>query len=169
MSQILAVAHGKPAPPPIAAQAVYLHPGQLVMTEQPTIVTTILGSCVSLCMRDRRLGRSAINHYLLPADAARPASALPTRYGDAANDALLSRMLCAGSRPEDLEVKVFGGACVLEAFAAGTDHLGARNVAAALDFLARHHITLDSQDTGGRRGRKLIYHTASGHALVRAL
>lgn len=151
------------------ADSVYLHPGQVLTAAEPTTVTTILGSCVSICLRDVRRGVAGMNHFLLPDGGTGAVAGAAGRYGDAASELLLERLLAGGSRRQDLEAKVFGGASVLTGARAGGDHLGARNVAAALAFLERRAIPVSSRDTGGVRGRKLIYLTTSGDALVRIL
>jgi len=152
-----------------AASSVYLHPGQFLVAVAPTVVTTILGSCVSVCMHDARRRIAAINHFLLPVGGSTSPAAQAGRYGDWVSEELLTRMLQEGSRRQDVEAKVFGGACVLGAPDREGIHLGYRNVEAALAFLDRQGITVRSRDTGGARGRKLIYHTDTGDALVRLL
>lgn len=155
------------APPP-AARGLYLHPGHLVVADNSAAVTTILGSCVSLCLHDVRRGVGGINHFLLPGGGADASPAQAARYGDVACARLLESLVHGGSRAGDLSAKVFGGARVLSAFG-GEDHLGMRNAAVALAFLDAHGIPLGSCDVGGIRGRKLIFHTDTGDAFVRSL
>lgn len=144
----------------------YLHPGHLLAPEVPHEVTTILGSCVAVCLLDRSRGVGGINHYLLP-EGHGPAQRNP-RFADTALPTLLERLAALGSRAERLEAKVFGGACVLDAFQGRPEgRLGERNVEVALAFLKGLKIPVVSQDTGGSRGRKLIFHTDSGLALIR--
>ena len=70
---------------------VYLHPGQLVVATQPMQVTTILGSCVAVCLWDPPLGIGGTNHYLLPVGLKTSSTGL--RYGNVAIEELLERML----------------------------------------------------------------------------
>jgi chemotaxis protein CheD len=153
--------------PSLEARSVYLHPGQLFASAEPASVTTVLGSCVSVCLWDRVRGIGGINHYLLPLWAGNGASS--PRFGNVAMEALLARMLGIGARPLDLEAKVFGGACMIQAFRRRENHLGGQNVDRALDFLQKRGVPISSQDTGGQRGRKLIFHTATGAAWLRQL
>lgn len=155
-----------PAPP----SAVYLHPGKMFAGAEPATVTTILGSCVAVCMFDAGRGVGGINHYLLPHWAA--GSEGSARYGNVALRALLDRVVALGARREALQAKVFGGACVLAAFreaGPGAMHLGERNSELAAAFLAEASIPLVGRDVGGTRGRKLIFRTDDGTALVRTL
>lgn len=157
------------AAPPAERGATYLHPGQVVAPATPHVVTTILGSCVAVCLHDSAKRVGGINHYLLPGGSGSPREVNP-RFGDHALQLLLRRVLALGCRRETLQAKVFGGACVLEAFQrADQEHLGTRNVETALDFLRAEGIPVAGQDTGGQRGRKLLFHTDSGTALLKLI
>lgn len=158
---------------PVAADApgrdaVYLHPGQLVLCDRPTAVTTILGSCVSVCLYDERTGAAGMNHFLLPHWAGTGENG--ARFGGAAMRQLVDGLRRLGARTADLRAKVFGGACVLQAFErADREHLGTRNAQVALEFLRAEGIPVLAEDTGGRRGRRLCFHTDDGAALVRLI
>jgi chemotaxis protein CheD len=142
----------------------YLPPGQLVASAEPLVVTTILGSCVSLCLWDASSGVGGINHYLLPTGVG--AESQLERYGDYANERLLRQMLGLGARLSRIRAKIFGGACVLVAFRKGSD-FAQRNIGAAMEFVRERGIALMAEDVGGNRGRKLRFHTNDGTALIR--
>jgi len=148
-------------------RSVYLQPGHVFASAGPTEATTVLGSCVAVCLWDHRLRIGGANHFLLPylADAA---SASP-RYGNVAIERLMRDLERLGSRTEDLVAKVFGGASVLEAFRDERDHLGAKNVDLARRILGAHAIPIVAEDVMGVRGRKLVFRTDTGIALVRLL
>jgi chemotaxis protein CheD len=150
----------------VARTGVYLHPGQLFASREPHTVTTILGSCVAICLWDpvRRVGGA--NHYLLPQAVGDGLAS--TRFGRAAIESLLERVQALGSRRQDLRAKVFGGACVIEAFAQRS-HLGTENADLGLEILRCEGIPVVATDVGGRRGRKVIFHTDSGLVLVRLI
>jgi len=153
----------------IPRKSVYVHPGQLYVSAQPSAATTILGSCVAVCLWERNLGLGGINHYLLPHGTGAGHAAL--RFASGAITALLNKLLLLGARKDRLQAKIFGGACVLDAFRAkGTDrHLGAKNVDIAKQLLGQEGLPIVAEDVGGTRGRKLIFHTDSGTALVRLI
>ncbi len=153
---------------PAPSETLYLHPGGLVVSVEPLCVTTILGSCVSVCLWDARLELGGLNHFVLPHEA-RAGLPTPQRYGNLALRALLDGLLALGSRPADLRARVYGGACVLAAFRGRERHLGAANVAVARRFLAQAGIPIVAQDTGGERGRRLVFHTRDGSAQVSLL
>ena len=168
MNAALAGRRREPGAAPAPARSVYLHPGKLFAAAEPATVSTILGSCVAVCLFDAEQGVGGVNHYLLPHWAA--GAEASARYGNVALAALLERVLALGARREALQAKVFGGACVLDAFRGdGAGHLGERNARLADGFLRGEGIAVAARDVGGSRGRKLLFRTDDGTALVRAL
>ena len=145
----------------------YLHPGEVATSAQPLALSTVLGSCVGVCLFDAERGVGGMNHFLLPDSAGHARGS--ARFGDLAMAQLLAEVLAAGGRREWLAARVYGGACVLSAFCAGSRHLGERNVEVALDFLDARAIPVLECDTGGRRGRRLVFHTHTGAAQARRI
>jgi len=146
--------------------SVYLHPGQLFVSPEPHTMTTILGSCVAVCLWDPVLRAGGANHYLLPQDVGDGLAS--ARFGSVAIHRLIEGLQALGSQKQDLRAKVFGGACVIDAFAQGT-HLGTENADLGLRILRQEGIPVVAEDVGGRRGRKVIFHTDSGLVLVRLI
>jgi len=142
---------------------IYLHPGGLWAESVAGAITTVLGSCVSVCLWDPQTTLGGINHFILPTGGSQPSA----RYGNHALPMLLERVLQMGARRETLFGCVFGGAAVIPGQTG--PRLGSRNVAAALDFLEREDIALLRQDVEGRQGRKLTFRTIDGTTLVRKL
>jgi chemotaxis protein CheD len=149
--------------PGTTEQQLYLHPGQLCFTTEDMVVSTVLGSCVSICLYDEAHAATGVNHFLLPERGARIAS---PRFGDSANEALLERFQKIGVKTAKLRAKVFGGASM---GGSSAGDLASRNVEVALAFLRSNDIPIVSQDTGGERGRKLIFRTCDATAWVRLL
>ena len=152
-----------PGPAPAPAR-VYLPPGRLYASGEDVKVTTILGSCVAVCIWDAQAEVGGMNHFLLPSGS--PAS---PRFGDSAVALLIGQVLERGARRGRLAAKVFGGACVLEAFRADPWSLGARNVEIAREQLAAAAIPVVGEDVGGDRGRKVVFHVRTGAAWVRPI
>ncbi len=148
-------------------RAVYLAPGQVIASAEPAEASTILGSCVAVCLWDPRTRTGGANHFLLPDWAGSGTGT--ARYGNVAIASLVQRMEELGARQRDLQAKLFGGAAVLEAFRNRPDHLGARNVALARHLLEQLAIPVVAEDVGGSRGRKVLFRTDSGLALVRLI
>jgi chemotaxis protein CheD len=145
----------------------YLHPGEIHASGHPARVTTILGSCVAVCLFDARRHVAGLNHFLLPSAPA--ASATSIRYGDVAIGVLIRRVLNLGATREGLTAKIFGGANVLHAFAEGSRHIGLANVDVARELLERNGIPLVAEDVGGTRGRKLVFSLPDGAAWVKGI
>jgi chemotaxis protein CheD len=152
-------------PDEISEIIVHIHAGQLFVSPSPITLSTVLGSCVAVCLFDYELRYGGANHYLLPF---REGAGATARFGNVAIDELVTRMLALGSRRRDLRAKIFGGACTI----AGRDpeeSLGAQNVEVARELLDRYEITIVAEDVGGTRGRKLLFHTDGGECWVRRL
>ena len=144
---------------------VFLAPGSLHCAAVPARVTTILGSCVAVCLWDRRLRVGSINHYLLPHHCGGEPS---LRFGDIAIDMLVEAMLRLGCQPGSLHAKLFGGAAVL-GLATGGDPVGDQNVRIALARLCQHGIPVAARDTGGPSGMVIRMLTESGAVMVRRI
>ena len=146
-------------------QGKYLYPGQMIVTTAGTHVTTILGSCVSVCLWDSSVEIGGMNHFLLPTNPRRHESDL--RYGDVAMHKLVEALVAKGAFLQRLTAKIFGGACVVDGLARLS--IGEQNVAVALEFLRDRQIPVSVDETGGKRGRKLIFHTGNGRAAVKEI
>jgi chemotaxis protein CheD len=147
---------------------VYLHPGEMFSSSETCVVTTVLGSCVAVCLWDSLLRQGGVNHFLLPFQAGK--SPPSPRFGDGAIPILIGKLLDLGSKKENIEAKIFGGACVIHAMQeGGREHLGTKNVEVAKKILESEKILIVKEDVGGLRGRKLIYQIHSGVAWVKLL
>jgi len=147
----------------VAVARHYLYPGTLFAHRQQHLVTTVLGSCVSVCLWDTALRIGGINHYLLPLWNG---DGLPTpKYGNIAIGKLIDKLqgLGAGSK---LVAKIFGGASMWEK-TDGLLAIGQRNIELASDLLEQHRIPIISQDVGGPVGRKIIFNTGDGTVLLK--
>lgn len=152
-----------PSPPSNATPHINLNPCMLSAHREETEVTTLLGSCVSVCLWDPRLGYGGMNHYMLPLWNG---DGLPTpKYGNVAIEKLIEKMLSFGSRREQLVAKCFGGANVL-GDTTGHMLIGERNVTLAQELLAIHRIPIVASEVGGFRGMKIIFNTRSGIVLA---
>jgi chemotaxis protein CheD len=163
-----------PASPPITVRApdaggrlqFYLHAGQLHAAAAPTAITTVLGSCVSVCLHDPVTKIGGMNHYLLPHHVERERS---PRFGNVAVPQLVEALLQAGARRGGLVAKIFGGASVIGAMGGRGRRLGEENALLAVRLLEEAGIPVLDQDVGGSRGRKLVFFSDEGAAWVRQL
>jgi chemotaxis protein CheD len=143
-------------------QRAYLLPGQLHASAEPCQIKTILGSCVAICLWDKRRSAGGMNHFLLP--ASREGQAASLRFADEATKVLLEQLRTLGCRPPNLRAKIFGGAALFQLRDRYATSLGAKNVAAALDLMKSAGIPVIAQETGGAMGRKVIFNTDDGVA-----
>lgn len=144
----------------------YLMPGGVLVASEPTRCTTILGSCVSVCLFDVFAGVGGINHFLLPGSPP-AADAEPLRWSSSACAELYERVVSAGAARGRLQVKVFGGASV--GVHRGGMRIGERNVEAAMAAVTGWRLLPVASDVGGVAGRKLVFETHSGRAWVKTL
>jgi chemotaxis protein CheD len=143
---------------------VYLHPGGIWAEAYASVITTVLGSCVSVCLWDADTALGGINHFVLP----RGGAVRSAHYGGHAMPMLLESVLELGARQSSLVSCVFGGASIFPIEGKGPQ-LGSRNVSVALDFLDREGIAVLRSDVGGGQGRKLTFRTTDGSTLVRKM
>jgi len=126
-------------------------------------ITTLLGSCVAVCLWDSSLACGGMNHYMLPLWNG---EGLPTpKYGNVAIEKLIENLLQFGCERRNLVAKCFGGASLF-ADPTGIMRIGARNIAVAEELLEIHRIPIIAKEVGGLQGMKVIFNTKSGVALV---
>jgi chemotaxis protein CheD len=154
------------APDPGNRVQVYLHAGQLFAAASPTAISTVLGSCVAVCLHDPITKIGGMNHFLLPLHVEREHS---PRFGTVAVPALVEALVKAGASRGALVAKVFGGASVIGAMATRARRLGEENAILALRLLEEARIPVLDKDVGGSRGRKVVFFADEGTAWVRQL
>lgn len=144
----------------------YLFPGHIFAHSEPHVVTTVLGSCVSVCLWDPVLRMGGINHYMLPLWNGEGLAS--PKYGTVAIPRLIEIMLEMGSCRSDLVAKVFGGGDILRV-TNGIMNVGQRNVDFALQALADEGIPIVACNVRGSQGRKIIFDTGAGTVLMKKL
>jgi chemotaxis protein CheD len=149
-----------------------LQPGELYLARSPSILRTILGSCVGVTFWSERLAAGALCHGVLPrCPVTRPANFATSdwhRYVDFCIRYLAQQFDALGARRQDVEVKVFGGADVLPVDRIRSDRptVGAQNCQVAAQVLAEEGFTVSASDVGGLRGRRIHFHTGTGEVLL---
>ena len=145
--------------------AAKIGPGEYYITQRDMLIVTVLGSCVSACMRDPVAKVGGMNHFMLPdRDIEGPLSA-SARYGAYAMEVLINQLFALGARRERLEAKVFGAARVLP----GMSDIGERNAAFAIDYLKRESIRVIAEDLGSNEPCKIYFFAQSGRVLLKRL
>ncbi len=151
---------------PAVRERRFLQPGHLVVSAVPLSVTTILGSCIAVCLWDAHKGIGGMNHFMLPNLAGSSVSS--ARFGNVAMEELVEKMRAAGARMPLVRARVFGGSCMFQQMQSAS-HLGAKNADVALEFLRRRGIEVVQLDVGGNRGRKLIFETETGNVCLNTI
>ncbi len=150
--------------------AAKISPGEYYFTEKDMVIVTVLGSCVSACIRDNITGIGGMNHFMLPdsasADKDSPVSE-SMRYGTYAMEVLINQLLRNGARRENLEAKIFGGGNVLKSFT--TINVGDRNALFVRKFLKEERIRVTGEDLLDIYPRKVYYFPKTGKVLVKKL
>ncbi|MGF1644042.1 MAG: chemoreceptor glutamine deamidase CheD [Thiotrichales bacterium] len=148
-------------------------PGDYYVGTQDELITTVLGSCVAACIRDTQRKVGGMNHFLLPLGDMgggggweTTSVSASTRYGNFAMEHLINGILRSGGKKQNLEIKLFGGASVMDL---ASSDVGRRNIDFVLSFLREEGLPVHSQDLGGTLPRKLMYHPLTGKALVKKL
>ena len=142
---------------------VHVGQGEHYVTGDPAVMlTTILGSCVAMCLRDPVAGVGGMNHFLLP-DGAGGGVDAGRRYGAYAMEVLINDCLKAGARRERLEAKLFGGGRMFDSL----KDVGRANADFAERFLRDEGVPLVGGSLRGAGGRRVQYWPVSGRALQR--
>ncbi|MCM1512571.1 MAG: chemoreceptor glutamine deamidase CheD [Oxalobacter formigenes] len=150
-------------------EAAKILPGEYFFTPKDMVIVTVLGSCVSACIRDRMNGIGGMNHFMLPDGGSQGEGLLSAsmRYGSYAMEVLVNDLLKAGARRENLEAKVFGGGHVLSSFS--TINVGERNAQFVRDYLKTERIKVIAEDLEDLYPRKVYFFPKTGRVLVKKL
>lgn len=146
-------------------------PGEYYVTVEDELIVTVLGSCVSACIRDPAMGVGGMNHFMLPSGAATTKlfsrNSDATRYGNFAMEKLINDILKNGGRRDHLEIKLFGGGKVI-AHMTESD-IGGRNIRFVREFISTEGLQAIAEDLGDIYPRKVVYHPKTGKVHVKKL
>ncbi len=148
--------------PVMMARSVAVVQGEYRVSADPkAVLSTVLGSCVAVCLYDpaRRIG--GMNHFLLPFGPD-SSTGKPVRYGIFAMEMLINALMKEGASKGRLQAKLFGGAQIT----AGLRDIGKANADFARDFLRTEGIPSLSESLGGPNARRIAFWPASGAARV---
>lgn len=155
-------------PREIEQRARSIHPGTWAIdAAQP--LSTLLGSCVAVCLFDPLTRIGGLNHFMLPSiDRRSSAAAGSLLAGDRAMEVLLDALLQQGAKRSQLQAKAFGGGRIFDTRGAAMD-IGLRNATFAKEWLSGEGIRLSASDLLGPWSRKLLFLPATGDALCRRM
>lgn len=154
---------------------VYLQPGEMFLASEPTVIRTLLGSCVGIAFWSRKLGVGALCHAMLPRCPEGSFYGLQPedgyRYVDYAIHDIGRRLDRLGVLRSEVDVKVFGGADVLlnsePPYSKAT--VGSMNCDTALQVLKQEGFHIIASSLRGFRGVSIYFNTANGEVLLRRI
>lgn len=147
--------------------AVKVLPGEYYVTTRDLVMVTVLGSCVTACIRDRDKGIGGMNHFMLPDGGESGVMSSSARYGAYAMEVLVNHLLKLGARRNSLEAKVFGGGRVMASLK--QSQVGERNAQFVLNYLRTESIPVLAQDLLDVYPRKVYYFPATGRVMQKKL
>lgn len=147
-------------------------PGEYYVTKANELITTVLGSCVAACIRDKEAGIGGMNHFMLPQTSAEKLKqgneavlGNATRYGNFAMEHLINTILRNGGKRKNLELKVFGGGKIIPTLS----DIGLKNIEFILEYIDTEGLLLLSQDLGDIYPRKIVYFPHTGKVRMKKI
>ena len=144
-------------------------PGEFFVSAEPMIVYTVLGSCISACIRDPVAGVGGMNHFMLPSPKEHQSGDAwggeSTRYGSFAMESLINEILKRCGSRQRLDVKLFGGGKMYE----GNVDVGANNASCVLQYLKTEGLVAQTSDLGDVYPRKVYYFIDSGRVMMKKI
>ncbi|MBN2233035.1 MAG: chemotaxis protein CheD, partial [Deltaproteobacteria bacterium] len=145
---------------------VRIHIGEYYASDTPTVIHTVLGSCISVCLHDPARQIGGMNHILLPGRADLEHFDTAARYGINAVELLINRIMQVGGDRRRLVAKVFGGAGMLSAVGS---QMGRKNSDFVFAMLQEERIRVVTHDVGGTDSRTIYFHTDTNEVFLKRL
>lgn len=148
----------------IHGASTFIHVGQIHIDKTPHAISTVLGSCVAVCLYDHKLGIGGMNHYLLPFWNGNGLQS--PKFGNISIPKMIELMMTNGSSSKTLEAKIFGGAS-MNIGASQAMMIGEKNILVAREILKEYGISIVAEDIGGQNGRKIQFDLERGKVLMK--
>lgn len=142
----------------------FIHVGQIHVDVSPAAISTVLGSCVAVCLYDASRGIGGMNHYLLPFWNGNGLQS--PKFGNISIPKLIELMMAHGSSAKTMEAKIFGGAS-MNIGGSQAMMIGEKNVLVAREVLKEFRIPIVAEDIGGQNGRKIQFNLERGKVLMK--
>ena len=160
---------------------IFLQPGEFYFGDESTRIRTLLGSCISITLWHPKQRIGGMCHYMLPSRGERRPAAPDGRYADEVMTLFLREICLAKTRPEEYEVKMFGGGNMFPRNAtkgrdqvptanpvrSGHKSISLSNVQAGRVLIEQHGFRIKAEDAGGNGQRHVIFDIWSGHVWIR--
>ncbi|MBI5681589.1 MAG: chemotaxis protein CheD [Deltaproteobacteria bacterium] len=149
-------------------QRIIINIGDIIVSSEPALLETVLGSCVSVCLWNERLRIGGMNHFMLP--QTKDNTKDKGYYGCESIHEMVNKFIRLGSAAQSLKAKVFGGSRVNKTiYQKRTMDIGKENVRIAKDILDKYSISVIKEFTGPDYGIKVIFCTSTGRAFIKRL
>lgn len=145
---------------------IILNIGEFAVSKEPTVLETILGSCVAVCLWDEVRSIGGLNHYLLPREQS--GSAMSTNYGATSIDTMVKEIIAIGADLNNLQAQIFGGGSVITALD-DIFNIGSENVWIAREKMCEYGIPIVGEFVRGKNGIRVIFRTSTGEVVTRPL
>ncbi|OHE16702.1 MAG: chemotaxis protein CheD [Sulfurimonas sp. RIFOXYD2_FULL_37_8] len=148
----------------IEGNSTFIHVGQIHVDIAPAAISTILGSCVAVCLYDRKSLIGGMNHYLLPFWNGN--SLQSPKFGNIAIPKLIESMIDMGANLKTIEAKIFGGAS-MNISSSNNMMIGEKNILVAREILKEYKIPIVAEDVGKENGRKIQFNLQNAKVLLK--
>ena len=164
------VAQSRYMDPHLKKWAIKILPGEFFVVDNEDMIVTTLGSCISVCIRDKVLGIGGMNHFMLPlstdGDWCGSKISTASRYGNFAMEYLINEILKQGGKKKNMEAKIFGGG---DFMMGNTLSVGSNNYKFAEQYLKTEGIPIKHEDVGGSLSRKIYFSPLNGKVLMKKI
>jgi len=142
----------------------FIHVGEIYIGAKATEISTVLGSCVAVCLYDEENGISGMNHYLVPLWNENGLQS--PKFGNISIPRLIENMQNIGCEIKDIKAKIFGGANVIDV---GSENImvGRKNILIAKEILREYGIKIIAHDVGGNKGRRIMMQSDTGKIFLK--
>ena len=148
-----------------------IYPGEFYTSNDNEMISTVLGSCISIALFDSEKKIGGLNHFMLAKDTSieddRESNRLMGKFGEYAMELLLKDVLQKGAKLENLQAKVFGGSNVFNLPAKTGAQVGEVNIKFAFDYLKQKKIPVVTSNTGGTAPRKIFFDPISSKVYLK--
>ena len=144
---------------------VFVLPGEMAVSRQPSDIATLLGSCVSICLYNKKTKVGGLNHFMLPSGTKED---MKGKYGDYATEKLVEMMRRLDPNLRNLEASIYGGAAVVGHLNTGVG-IGIKNIEMAETMLKKYGIRIATREVGGENGRKIFFNSETGQIDMRMI
>ena len=142
----------------------FIHIGQLHVDQGSVAISTVLGSCVAVCLYDKKQGIGGMNHYLLPFWNGNGLQS--PKFGNISIPKLIESMQARGADIKNIQAKIFGGATISH-IKQENMMIGEKNILVAREILKEYKIAIVAEDVGGKNGRKIQFNLQEGKVLLK--